>query len=64
MEQIRDMEEINLASNLRLIIMKPPYKLRERWRVTVCDLQEQRGYRVSFKDLVQFIESQHCKNVV
>lgn len=38
--------------------LKLPYKLREGWQVITCDLQEQRGHRVSFKDLVQFIECQ------
>ena len=43
--------------NLRNIILKLPYKLRERWRTVACDLQEQRG-RVVFTDLVTFSEKQ------
>lgn len=31
MEEIAFMEELNLASNLRSLVSKLPYKLRERW---------------------------------
>lgn len=49
---------MNDSSNIRLIMIKLPYKLRERWRAAACELQEQRGYRVRFPDLVNLIEKQ------
>ncbi len=52
------MEEMNVPSNLRLIVMKLPYKFREKWRAAACELQERRGNRAMFSDLVKFIERQ------
>lgn len=40
------------------IMMKLPYKVREKWRSHACDLQERRGCRVLFIDLVNFVEKQ------
>ena len=58
MEDLQHMEEMNVPSNLRLMMMKLPYKLREKWRSVACDLQERRGYRAMFQDFVAFIERQ------
>ena len=57
-EQLMNMKELDLPSNMRSIIVKLPYKLRERWRNVACDLQERRGNRAMFADLVGFIERQ------
>lgn len=57
-EQLRYMKELDLPSNLRSIIQKLPYKLRDKWRNVACDLQERRGERATFTDLVGFIERQ------
>ena len=37
MTEIQYMEELNIPSQMRHVIMKLPYKLRERWRSTACD---------------------------
>lgn len=58
MEDLQQMEEMNVPSNLRLIVMKLPYKFREKWRAVACDLQEYHGNRAKFSDLVRFIEHQ------
>ncbi|CAM4608863.1 unnamed protein product [Leuciscus chuanchicus] len=58
MEDLQHMEELNVPSNLRLIMMKLPYKLREKWRSVTWELQERRGYRAMFPDFVAFIERQ------
>ncbi len=58
MEDLQHMEEMNVPSNLRLIMMKLSYKLREKWRSVAWELQERRGYRVMFPDFVAFIERQ------
>ncbi len=52
------MEEFNAISNMRNIILKLPYKLREKWRTVAYELQEQRGCRVKMLDLIIFIEKQ------
>lgn len=47
-----------MPANLRTIILKLPYKLREKWRNVACDILEQTGSRAVFVDLVNFIEKQ------
>ncbi|XP_023192327.1 uncharacterized protein LOC111609249 isoform X3 [Xiphophorus maculatus] len=54
-QQIVYMKELDLPSNMRTIVLKLPYKLREKWRVTAYELQEQNGHRALFTDLVAFI---------
>lgn len=56
-EQVMYMRELDLPSNMQSIILKIPYKLREKWRNVACDLQERRQ-RATFTDLVNFIERQ------
>lgn len=58
MEEIAYMDELNLSSNLKLLISKLPYRLRERWRVEACNFQESTKQRATFKTLVEFIEKQ------
>ena len=57
-QHIRYMRELDMPSNLRTIVMKLPYKLREKWRNVACDIMEQTGNRAVFVDLVNFIEKQ------
>ena len=52
------MDELNLGSNLKLLVCKLPYKLRERWRAEACRFQESTNRRATFKILVEFIERQ------
>lgn len=35
---------------------KLPFKMRDNWRMTVCDIQEAESRRASFKDLLHFME--------
>ncbi len=51
-------EEMDSPSNMRAIVSKLPFKLRERWRVVACDLQERTGLRARFSDLVNFVDKQ------
>lgn len=57
-EHIVHIKELDLPINMRSILLKLPYKLRERWRNVACDLQETRGQRALFGDVVAFIEKQ------
>lgn len=40
MESLQYMADMNVPSNLKQLVMKLPYKLRERWKAATCDLQE------------------------
>ncbi len=55
-QQIMYMKELDMPSNLKNIVMKPTYKLRQKWRS--FDLQEKTGCRAMFTDLVTFVEKQ------
>lgn len=55
---IQYMRELDMPGNLRTILMKLPYKLREKWRNVACDILEQTGCRAVFADFVNFIEKQ------
>lgn len=52
------LEELDTVSNMRSIVLKLPYKLRDRWRSKDYALQEERSRRVRILDLVYFIERQ------
>lgn len=52
------MDEMNVVSNMKPILQKLPYKLRDKWRNRACQLQEERGHRDTFPDRVNFIERQ------
>lgn len=54
------MEEMNVAFNMRTILLKLPYKLRDKWRNRKYELQEQHGHRARFPDLVDFTK-RHVK---
>lgn len=57
MENVEYMEELDTISNMKNIVLKLPYKWRERWRVEACKIQET-NIRVRMTDLVSFIEKQ------
>lgn len=58
MEDIEFLEEMDNPTNLRALISKLPYKMKERWRTEAFNLKEQRGHRARFTDLVNFIDCQ------
>ena len=58
MGDLGGMEELDLPSNLKLMISKLPYKLKERWRTIVFDILERTGRRAKLRDLVEFMERQ------
>ena len=57
MTEIQYMDEMNIPTNMRRVIMKCPYKLRERWRSAAYDI-ERRGCRATFPDMVNLLETQ------
>ncbi|KAK0147978.1 hypothetical protein N1851_012345 [Merluccius polli] len=58
MKDMEYLEEMNSPSNLRIVVSKLPFRLRERWRVIAFDIQEREGRRAKFSDLVTYINRQ------
>ncbi|KAK0139489.1 hypothetical protein N1851_023681 [Merluccius polli] len=58
MEKLKYVRELDIPTNMRAVMSKLPYKLRERWRIVAHDILEKSGQRAIFKDLVAFIEKQ------
>lgn len=58
MQDINHLTEIETVANMRVVVSKLPYKLREKWRSYAFDIQETIGKRARFADLVRFINKQ------
>ena len=58
MEDVAFMNELDNTTNMRVILSKLPYKLRERWRAVAYEIQEGTGNRTKFADLVRFVDRQ------
>ena len=50
------MEEMDHATNMKAILAKLPHRIKEKWRVKACDLDDRDGRRAHFADLVQFVD--------
>lgn len=59
MEELHYLDELNLPTNMRSIIQRLPYKLREKWREFACEISEIQNHRAGFKDIVNFIKHQN-----
>lgn len=51
-EDIKFLEEMDNPTNLRTVISKLPYKMKEQWRMEAFELKERRGRRARFAELV------------
>lgn len=58
MEELEYMKELDMPANMRAVVQKLPYKLRERWRTRASDLLESHKRRACFMDIVLFMEKQ------
>ncbi|KAK0152604.1 hypothetical protein N1851_005873 [Merluccius polli] len=56
LEELQYLEELDMPVNMRAIVTKLPYKMREQWRTTAHDIMENAHRRAQFVDLVKFIE--------
>lgn len=56
MEDVEFMEEIDNPTNMRMVMSKLPYKMRERWGNEAFKIKEARGGRARFSDLVLFLD--------
>ena len=48
MQDLDQLQEIENPTNLRIVVSKLPYKMREMWRVSAFDIQEASGKRPGF----------------
>lgn len=55
MEELRYLDELNMPANMKIIIQKIPYKLRERWRAKECSIFQTLGRRANFNYEVKII---------
>nr|XP_055059768.1 uncharacterized protein LOC129443292 [Misgurnus anguillicaudatus] len=58
MADLQYMQELDMPTNMRTVILKLPFKFREKWRTTACDIMERQKRRARFNDVVTFIEYQ------
>lgn len=58
MDDVEFMEEMDNPTNMRAILAKLPYKMKERWRSEAYDIKERHGERARFTHLVDFMERQ------
>ena len=58
LEDVDYMDELDNPTNMRVIISKLPYKIRERWRAFAFEIQDRDRRRVKFTDLVIFVDKQ------
>ncbi|XP_049896027.1 uncharacterized protein LOC126387557 [Epinephelus moara] len=58
MEDINYMHELDMPSNMLIVIKKLPYRLRDIWRTMACNFQEEHNQRATFKNMVDFLEKQ------
>lgn len=56
MSDLEDMKELDLPANLKTIVSKLPFKLREKFRSSACGIRERQLRKPNFKDVVHFVE--------
>ncbi len=55
-EELQCMQELDMPVNIRAIMSKLPFKMREQWRTIAHDIMETANQRARLMDLVTFIE--------
>lgn len=58
MSDLKYLDEMENASNTRMIISKLPYRLRERFRSVTIVIQKRQDRRSKFKYVVTFVNTQ------
>lgn len=58
MESVQYLDELNMPANMKTIISKLPFKLREHWRASACAITETQHRRPRYTDIVAFVERQ------
>lgn len=55
MEDVNYLHELDIPSNMLVVMKNLPYRLRDKWRSVACDIQERNNRRVTFKNMVDFL---------
>lgn len=58
MDGVEFMSELNIPANTVIVVIKLPYRLRDRWRAVASDIPETRHRRATFPDIMAFTERQ------
>lgn len=58
MTDLEYLDEMENAANMRTIVAKLPYRLRERFRSVAIDIQKRQERRTKLKDVVTFVNTQ------
>ncbi|XP_076848178.1 uncharacterized protein LOC143493558 [Brachyhypopomus gauderio] len=58
MQDVDYMEEMDNPTNMRAVLSKLPYKMREKWKHVAFEILENKERRAKFADLVNYIERQ------
>lgn len=58
MSTIDYMNKMNNATNMKCVLSKFPFKLKEKWRSFAYDIKERARKRARFPDLVEFLYHQ------
>ena len=61
MEDVQYLHDLDVPSNMLNIIMKLPYKFRDKWRSQACELQERQQRRAKFSDSNRSCLRQHSR---
>jgi len=56
MEELHFMQELDIPANMKVVISRLPFKLREWWRAKAHDIWEASNDRAHFSDMVSFLE--------
>ena len=56
MEDLQYLQELDMPVNMRLIVFKLPFRMRDQWRAKAHEIMERTNDRAHIKDLVIFIE--------
>ena len=57
MEGLKSLSHLDNVSEIKVLVMKLPYKIRERWRIQADNLIERRN-NIRFEDFVEFVIAQ------
>lgn len=58
MDEAGFLDELENSTNMRILVSKLPFRLRDKWRLIIVDITEKCDRRARFKDLRDFLEKQ------
>lgn len=58
MQELDYISDLETPTNLKVLVSKLPFKLRDRWRAVACNIYDKHKQRPTFKDLLAFIDKQ------